>query len=103
MRDLPGRGPRRRLVDPEGIAIDANHIGVRRQRAGERLCPMANPATDVKHVAHPIKAKPASGQLDVVGVPPEVAGVAEIFSRMRVYCPKFVAHGIRSASIVKSD
>ena len=74
-------------------------------RACERLRPMANPATDVEYIPHLIKGKPASGQFDVVRVPPIVAGVTEIFSRMRVECPKFVGHGIRTrkqSGIVRS-
>jgi hypothetical protein len=82
MRYPLGCGTLGRLANPEWIAIDADHLSVGWERGCENLGPMADPATDVKHLSHLIEGKTTPDQLNVVPVPPIVAGVTEIFGRV---------------------
>src|SRR6516165_7121897 len=92
------RSARGSLFDPKRIAINALDTSVVRQYIRQQLTPMTDPTSNIENILHVIERKPFAYQLKKVEIPPIIARLAEILSRMRIQGAKFVGHhGFRSA------
>src|SRR6516162_8111166 len=92
------RSALRSLFDPKRIAINALDASVVRQHICQQLTPMADSTSNIENVLHVIERKPFAYQLKKIDIPPIIARVAEIFSRVRIQGAKFVGHhGFRPA------
>jgi hypothetical protein len=61
---------------------------------------MADTAPDVENISDPIERKPFAHQLKKIGIPPIIAGIAEILRRMEIKSAKFIGHrGSRSEKL----
>ena len=91
-------GARGSLFDPKRIAINALDASVVRQHICQQLTPMADSTSNIENILHVIERKPFAYQFKKIDIPPIIARVAEILSRMRIQGAKFVGHhGFRSA------
>ncbi|MNL40236.1 hypothetical protein D3C87_1625710 [compost metagenome] len=82
-RKAPGIGDPRCLANPGGLAIDAHHMGFLRQGMEERTPPMPNAAAHIEDLTYLSELPSAAHELQKIGIPPIVAGIAEKSGRMQ--------------------